>query len=218
VSSSNDVANYFDKTADDFDKIYRDDTSRLRALRDRVRGTVRARLGFTEKLVSDEDAHSVLDVGCGSGRFGIALAATGIRVVGIDFAPKMIDLAIKLSSEAGTSDLTEFVVGDYLSWSESRPERFDVALAMGVLDYVEEPVPLIRRAAEQSRVLAVSFPRLWHPLVPIRLVKFRVQRCPLFLYRRSEVDRIAHEAGLQTYRVERFHRDYLLVAKISANS
>jgi SAM-dependent methyltransferase len=60
------------------------------------RHVVQARL---EALYTRGDR--VLDLGCGTGEDALALAARGIRVVGIDASPAMIDRARKKASERG---------------------------------------------------------------------------------------------------------------------
>ena len=44
--------------------------------------------------------HRVLDVGCGTGRHAIELAARGIRVHGIDISQRFIDIATRERSTA----------------------------------------------------------------------------------------------------------------------
>ena len=57
----------------------------------------------------------VVDLGCGGG-IDVVLAAGHVgshgRVIGVDFAPEMIEGAAKAAGEAGVSDQVELVVGD----------------------------------------------------------------------------------------------------------
>jgi SAM-dependent methyltransferase len=53
---------------------------------------------------------SVLDVGCGPGRHALALAARGAQVVGIDIAPRFIELGNEAAALDGLS--ARFTVGD----------------------------------------------------------------------------------------------------------
>lgn len=66
-------------------------------------GSAYLRYSFTKGTVNEVDAlidllglrpgHRVLDVGCGPGRHGLALAAAGIDVVGIDVSSRFVELA-----------------------------------------------------------------------------------------------------------------------------
>src|SRR5512136_2652410 len=53
----------------------------------------------------------VLDLGCGSGVHALRLAQNGMRVVGLDIAPSLVDHATQLARTTGVSGAT-FVVGD----------------------------------------------------------------------------------------------------------
>ncbi|RLG86300.1 MAG: hypothetical protein DRO39_03565, partial [Thermoprotei archaeon] len=53
---------------------------------------------------------TILDVGCGDGRLGLALAARGYRVVGIDVSSLLIEEARRRAREQGVE--AEFVAGD----------------------------------------------------------------------------------------------------------
>ncbi|MBN1936329.1 MAG: methyltransferase domain-containing protein [Anaerolineae bacterium] len=57
-------------------------------------------------------AASVLDVGCGSGRVALSLAADGIAVVGVDNSAAMLDLARAQAVELGLSERVQFVEQD----------------------------------------------------------------------------------------------------------
>ena len=86
------------------------DPERLEAIRDMVRNTYSdmevvsryAQIGLwpAEEILVLEyfpDDARVLDIGCGAGRTTIPLAEMGLEVVGIDFSPAMIQLAMELA-------------------------------------------------------------------------------------------------------------------------
>src|SRR5262245_50044922 len=80
---------------------------------------------------------SFLDIGCGPGHYAVQLAQMGARrVLGVDFAPGMIEIARQHAIEAGVADRCEFLVKDF---SAHGGERFDCAIVMGVMDYIESP-------------------------------------------------------------------------------
>src|SRR5687768_10407436 len=98
MSSTSDhdrVSRYFHEHAEDFDSIYDDaKKSPVRRLRDNLsRGTVVQRLEFVKARAWEWKPTTALDVGCGAGRFALALAAGGTNVVGLDFAEDMVKLA-----------------------------------------------------------------------------------------------------------------------------
>jgi SAM-dependent methyltransferase len=69
---------------------------------------------------------TVLDAGCGSGRYAHELARAGYRVTGVDRSPELIEVARERSGAA------RFEVADLRTWAA--PEPFDAALCRGVLN------------------------------------------------------------------------------------
>ncbi len=214
-SSSDKVARHFDSHARDFDAIYSADKGLVRSIRDRVtRGTVVRRLDYVNDLVEGNPPKRVLDVGCGSGRFGASLAQRGAEVVvGLDFAPEMLVLAEQRCAEAGVGERCKFLQEDFLTWQWDEP--FDLVLAIGVLDYVAEADPFVARLASASRgTTVISFPRLIHPLVPVRAARLRMKECPVYFYRRNQVEALGR-SHFPTSRVIMFDRDFLLLGQAS---
>ena len=64
-------------------EIYDTDGNPLLALEERHIGA----------LIGDVRGRVVVDVGCGTGRHAIRLAAAGARVVALDFSPRMLEVA-----------------------------------------------------------------------------------------------------------------------------
>lgn len=204
------VARHFDVHAQDFDSIYETDKGLLRTARDRLtRGTVVKRLDFIREIAGEMKPARVLDAGCGSGRFSVTLAREGATVVGLDFAPEMLALARKKAAEAGVADRCEFLEANFMTWDWEEP--FDLVLAIGVLDYVPDAAPFIARLAKASRGRTViSFPRRYHPLVPVRVARLRLRGCPVFFYDRGQVEAFAR-ASFQRWEVKPLQRDLLLL-------
>jgi cyclopropane fatty-acyl-phospholipid synthase-like methyltransferase len=95
-------------------------------------------------------ARSVLEPGCGSGRYLEALARHGLEVVGIDSSAPMIDLA--RSRLTGASLAGEAVLGDMTAFALGR--RFDGAVcAIATLQHLA-PAELERHLACMARHLA----------------------------------------------------------------
>ena len=217
MSSSTRVQQHFDDDAGRFDAIYGSDKSPFAAFVDsRIRGVVVERLKLTRVLAPLPGGFSVLDVGCGSGRYGLALVEDGAtRVVGLDFAAKMIDIARRESARSAHPERFEFHVADYLAFTTE--ERFDIVLAMGYFDYIPDPVPHLRRMVAHGGVrLLASFPKRWEWRVPVRKARFALGRSYVRFFDRREVEGIADAAGLARERryVLDFGRDYLLFANL----
>lgn len=87
---------------------------------------------YTSKRVQ-----TVLDLGCGTGSHAIPLARRGLRVVGVDRSPDMLERGRKKAADGGLPPgrrPPEFVLGDVRSVELGR--RFDAVLMMfAVLGY-----------------------------------------------------------------------------------
>lgn len=208
------VRHHFDLDATRFDAIYDDAKGPLSRFIDHVwRGVVRKRFDLTLQRLAPLAGRSVLDVGCGSGRYCVAYAQRGAtRVVGVDFAPEMIRLAEAHAQRAGVADRCRFEV---TSFPESAPAGpFDASTAMGYFDYVRDPVPSLARMRELTTgTIVLSFPKAREWRVPVRRLRFRLAGCPLFLYSAGQVQRLLAAAQITRYEVVSLDRDYVIVAQ-----
>jgi 2-polyprenyl-3-methyl-5-hydroxy-6-metoxy-1,4-benzoquinol methylase len=210
------VRSYFDRAARRFDAIYEGDKPLTQRVVDRLfRRVVLERFELICNLAPLPGAFSVLDVGCGPGRYSVALAKAGAaRVVGVDVAAAMIRLALEESARSGVAERCEFVESGFLDFASD--EVFDVVIATGYFDYTEDPLPHARRmaAACRGRIYA-SFPKRWEWRVPIRRLRFLLAGGYVRFYSHAEVRSLWDAAGLANGRVSVLDlgRDYLVVAR-----
>src|SRR5437763_14930735 len=93
------VAHHFHLDAERFDAIYDNRKGLIARFVDNVwRGVVRRRLDLTVENLAPLAGKSVLDLGCGSGRFCFAYARPATsQILGVDFTLAPIDTARKLA-------------------------------------------------------------------------------------------------------------------------
>jgi len=215
MSTEERVRTHFDADAARFDAIYDRRKGPVRWFVDDVwRGVVQKRFELTLDLLAPLEGKRVLDVGCGSGRYCIAFAQRGAtKVVGIDYAPAMLELAEGHASEAGVSTACEFRQAEFPGGIEDG-ERFDHATAMGYFDYVADPVTHLERMHElTSGTIVASFPKSGDFRVPLRRLRFKLNGCPLFLYSRPAVEAVFRGAGIQSVELLDLGRDYVAVSR-----
>ena len=120
------------------------------------------------------------------------------QVVGVDFSENMLDLAHNLTSTEGLQDHCEFLQGDFLELDF--PHRFDVVLAMGVLDYISQPHIFLRKMVNLSQgIVIASFPGRSTLRMTLRQLRYRLRNCPVFFYSEPELHQMAQAAGLENY-------------------
>lgn len=83
-------------------------------------------IAFLEKHVDFNPLMRVLDIGCGSGVYGLALANRVGEVIGCDFSPAMISAARRKAAEAGFGNV-RFKEGDFREIDLDGP--FDLVFA-----------------------------------------------------------------------------------------
>lgn len=82
---------------------------------------------------------TVLDIGCGTGELGYLIASRAAKkVVGLDYAPEAIKLAKRQYSLPNLS----YVCADVGNIAG----RFDVIIMVGVLEHIDSPLNLLRKA------------------------------------------------------------------------
>jgi 2-polyprenyl-3-methyl-5-hydroxy-6-metoxy-1,4-benzoquinol methylase len=214
MSVEDKVRVHFHADAARFDAIYEQEKGPLTRFIDHVwRGVVRRRLDLAIEKLAPFEGRTYLDVGCGSGRFCHAYAQQGAKkVVGVDFAPAMIDIANQLARELKVEDRCEFRVGAFPEVVPDGP--FDGSSAMGFFDYIEHPVPILARMRElTSSTLIASFPKSGEWRVPIRRARFWMIGCPLFLYSEKRTREVLAAAGITRYDWIELDRDYVVVGR-----
>ncbi len=207
------VRRYFDGEAERFDAIYRREKKLTQQVVDRLfRQVVHRRFRLALDLCGQVAGKRLLDVGCGSGRYCVEFARQGAEVVGVDFAPSMVEMARQAAAAAGVAERCCFATGDFLDWSD--PRHFDICLAIGFFDYIAEPGPFLEKIRSLTREQAVfSFPIRWTARSLTRWIRLNLNRCPVHFYTATQVRRLLGEAGWEAVALQRLSRDYLVHAR-----
>jgi ubiquinone/menaquinone biosynthesis C-methylase UbiE len=208
------TAAFFDAYAHDFNAIYGNENTLLNAVVNRVfRKSMVLRYERTLAGCNPIEGKTVIDIGCGPGHYSVALATRrAARVLGVDFAPGMIDIARKRAEREGVTDRCTFEVGDFLAVSSD--EKFDYAIVMGFMDYIEDPRALIEKVLRVCRGKAFfSFPADGGPLAWQRKLRYR-SRCPLYMYTESQIRNLIYGFPLKSSALEPIDRDYFVTLSV----
>jgi hypothetical protein len=81
-------------------------------------------------------------------------------------------------------------------------ERFKGVIGMGVFDYFSEPFPVLMRMRELAcHSVVASFPSMNLYRTPIRKLRYRIKRCPVYFYDRRLIDKLVRSAGFSRYEI-----------------
>ena len=197
-------ARFWDHESQAFDAIYSHRKTALSNWLDRVfRSDMYERFRFAMEHSQPIANRTVLDLGCGSGRYAVACATAGAsRVLGIDIAPRMLELARSLASENGVADRCSFEHTDVLGLDTNT--KFDVIFAIGLFDYIRDPVPVLSKIRELTAGRAIiSFPRLWTWRALPRKLRLSLRGCDVFFYTRAAILKYMNQAGFAVSEVQR---------------
>ncbi len=203
------TSDFFHRYARDFDAIYGTRNTFLnRLVNTFLRRSMKLRYEETLKGCDPIAGRSVLDVGCGPGHYAVALARRGAAyVLGLDFAPEMLDLARARAAAAGVAERCRFELGDFLAYPLT--ETFDYAVVMGFMDYVRDPGAVIAKVLQATKSKAFfSFPAAGGLLAWQRRLRYR-QRCDLFLYSEAGLKKLFSGTG-SGWELKRLARDYFI--------
>ena len=176
---------YFDQASDRFSSYYGNE----RVTRALGRGALFDRLRFAVAKAEEIGARSVLDLGCGSGPLFEPLATRGMSVTGLEPAPAMLQLARAEATKFPTVEVQEG------SWEDLRAENeYDLAVALGIFDYVDTPAELLRCLARAAPSIVASFPSPGLR-TDFRKLRYGVRGVRVRGYERDSIVELASTAG-----------------------
>jgi SAM-dependent methyltransferase len=208
------VRQRFSSEAHRWDEIYGGDGGPVARLWDRAtRANVRLRFERTFARAGDLRGRTVLDLGCGSGRYLVEAAHRGAaRVVGVDVAPEMIEVARRLTTGATADTRVELVCADF--GALALDEAFDLVIANGVYDYLDDARTHLTRARHWTRgLLVATFPDRRAPRALPRSLYWRLRGIRIQLFDPRSIGELANDAGFRDFEIEKIGPIYLLAAR-----
>jgi SAM-dependent methyltransferase len=205
---------YWKKQAESFDAIYSGQKSALGRFLDKwLRKDIYDRFAWVMQQSGNLNGKTVCDLGCGTGRYLVPFAQGGARrVLGIDTAPAMIERAQKFISDSAATDRCEARLGNIVEVPTD--EVFDITIAVGVFDYVEDPVPFLAHIRKITREKHLStWPVLWTWRMPVRKVRLGLLGCPVYFFTPEQVREYHRQAGLEVTKLERVGEIYCAIGE-----
>lgn len=202
---------HWENIAREFNFVYRKEKEALRRAFNKLFSrnmAERARLTLEE--CKDAKGKKILDIGGGLGHIRTELEKRGALIVGIG-------LFNDLLMEGGTRRKLEFeknlalLHGDFMS--HLFRENFDISVALGVFDYIGNPVPYLKKMQSVTvDKCIISFPSKFAFPVPPRMIWCRSRKFPSHLYTKREIKRILSPA-FPRFRIKNICAGYHCVAR-----
>lgn len=193
---------YFDRVPKEWDALYSHE-GRLRHLLNKwLRKGLYERYRLTFEHCGDLRGARVLDIGCGTGRYSIECIRRGAdRVVGVDFAPSMIEFSQKMARQMNVADKCEFICNDFLA--HQFQESFDIVLALGLFDYIKNAEPIFKKVATiNPRKFVASFPKFTPIWGLQRKIRYRlIKKCPIYNYTAEQLERLYRDMPFPHYQI-----------------
>lgn len=206
---------YWDSTVTEFDSIYSHGKSGFSNWIDATfRWDMYARYEYTLQHSEPIAGRAFLEVGCGTGRYALEYARRGAeRVVGIDVAPRMVQVCQTRARQEQLESRCTFLQSDLLQYQTE--DRFDVVIGIGLFDYIRDALPVLTRMRQVVTDRAiVSLPRLWTWRAPVRKVRLAVKGCPVYFYTQEQIERLLKQAGFASYECEQVGQLYCITAYV----
>ncbi len=206
---------YWNREITQFEAIYSRRKNVISAFLDRVfRKDMYDRFVYTLKNAEPIRDRTVLDVGCGTGRYIMALLQRGCgHATGLDISEQMIGHCRAQAAAEGFAEKTEFVRADLLNYSPSK--TFDVCIGIGLFDYISDPLPVLRkmRGCTGNRLIA-SFPRRWTWRAPVRKIRLAMRGCNVRFFTKKQVRALLTAAGFKNISLEKVGKLYCITADV----
>jgi len=193
------IKNRFEKDAVAFDAIYSKENGEFHTWFNKTfRKPVFERFDVAFRTLSDLNGKTILDIGCGSGIYSINFALRGAaKVVGVDFSHAMLNIAKNRAKEQQVESICDFQLNDFNKITFN--EKFDYSIAMGVFDYLQDPISFLRKMKSVTKNTIIgSFPGYSLIRGPLRKLRYALtSKGSVHYYSRADMERIIHEVKFQ---------------------
>jgi ubiquinone/menaquinone biosynthesis C-methylase UbiE len=163
----------------------------------------------SKRQTKDEN---VIDLGCGTGSYSIALAQEGFSVLGVDFSPKMVEKAKnKIYDES--KKRTEFQLLDINQPLPFSSNSFDHAICIHVFQVLEDPVSFLEQLhkilkpdghflilikdSERRHESKIKLKKSFTKVIIILFKKILRTTKPIRKYKKAELEQLLFSSGFE---------------------
>jgi 2-polyprenyl-3-methyl-5-hydroxy-6-metoxy-1,4-benzoquinol methylase len=191
---------YWNGEAENFDAIYNEDGSVRGPLNKLLRSDMEGRYRFARTHARLDSRPRILEAGCGTGIHIKGYLEGGASfVTGVDLSHAMLTIAAQRLE--GYGDRVALIEGDFMELEFDAP--FDVVTALGVFDYVAEPLDFLRKAMSLAKdAFIATFPRSGTLRSCLRRARLSLKGRPVYFYSEEKLRDMAEACGARINRHE----------------
>lgn len=164
-------------------------------------------LAFLKKLLGNIKNKTILDLGCGTGKFGLKLAAQAKEVIGIDISKSSVGIA---NRTAKLNKIKNFkgVVGDFKD--KGFEKHFDIVLAVNLIHHADDMDDILKHVAialkKDGRLVVFEMNSMNLLFIPFLIYIGQAKSHLTWQYLRSNLFSLKHILIKNGYRVEKIKR------------
>jgi len=212
-NNENLVKKFFDNYVYKFDYIYETQYSEQNPLKrflDKLlRKSMIDRFNLTKEYIENSNIKTILDAGCGTGRYSFYFGSKNYDVTGIDISEKMIDFC---NTSKQKTENTNFVKTSLENFSTTK--NIYAIICLGFFDYIDN----VEHSLEQinkfnPKLVVASFPNKFNFLNYIRIFRYKMNKCPLFYYTKEQINNFSKIFPNYDLEIKDLKRDILFILK-----
>ena len=158
---------------------------------------------------------SVLDIGCGTGKFALEYGRQKAKeVVGIDISVNMIKLCQQRANNENLNEICTFLNSDPFEYRTNK--IFNISIGMGLFDYIIEPLPVIERMKNlTSDRIIISFPKKGSLRAFLRKIRLGLRGCDVHFFYKKDIMELIEKAGFFNYDIAEYGQLFCVTVNIN---
>ncbi len=212
-SNQNLVKQFFDNYVYKFDYIYETQYSEQNPLKrflDKLfRKSMIDRFNLTKNYIENSNIKTILDAGCGTGRYSFYFGSKNYDVTGIDISEKMVEFCNTSKDKTVNTNFVKTSLENY-----SSTKKIDAIICLGFFDYIENAENSLEQIKKfNPEIVIASFPHKYNILNYIRILRYKINKCPLFYYTKEQINSFSKIFPNYDLEIKDLKRDILFVLK-----
>src|SRR5258706_5432982 len=164
-------------------------------------------LAFLKKLLGNIRGKTILDLGCGTGKFGLKLAHEAKKVVGIDISKSSVGIANRTANHYKIKNF-EGVVGDFTK--QGYKDSFDIVLAVNLIHHADDIDVILKHIKialkDKGKLIIFEMNSVNLLFIPFLIMIGQIKSHLTFQYLRSNIFSLKYILTKNGFKIDRHRR------------